>query len=665
MDELTVSRGGESQAITLKRGGQDITFKKVPDAFAVRLKRGMATTESALRASVGPPTSDVTHVESDVPVRLDVFRLEAAEHLEETMAELRNAPNAEVITHLYTIDDSVGNEVIPTGAITIQFKPGTEKSRQEEILKAHGLEIIEEVNFLPNGLIVQLTSASKENPLKIAAKLQQLEEVILAEPDLRVPVSFAYVPTDPLYQEQWHLKNRGDKVGLTVGADVKAEEAWEETRGSRNITICIIDDGFDLDHPELSGPQKIVAPRDFGQNDLDPRPVSVADNHGTACAGVALAEENGQGVVGLAFGCALMPIRFESITDNAIVNYFRYAMDNGADVISCSWSAGPAYYPLSALQRSIIHMAATEGRQGKGCVILFAAGNETAPLNGSGYHQGFALHPDVIAVAASNSRDEHSSYSNYGSAIAICAPSDGSPGRKIVTTDRRGFSGYNMNGDYTFSFGGTSSATPLAAGLAALMLSVNPGLTAAQVKQIMMETADKIDPAGGQYVGGHSPLYGHGRINAQRAVQQARQQLAGGQPTEPETAGPPPSRVGIQLEIASVDVMLLEPTRTEPERLLEVKTDFAVSGAESAAAAANQTQYRVEVRILDLGSRETSLVVTKTDTLRPQTFRYVSQSQFVLPETGRYELRSRVILLLPAGEISHERGFAKTLRVNP
>jgi hypothetical protein len=131
----------------------------------------------------------------------------------------------------------------------------------------------------------------------------------------------------------------------------------------------------------------------------------------------------------------------------------------------------------------------------------------------------------VIAVAASNSQDLRSSYSNFGPELAVCAPSSGSPGRRIVTTDRRGTSGYSAD-DYTNDFGGTSSATPLAAGLAALILSVNPGLTSAQVRRIMMDTADKIDQANGQYVNGHSPLYGHGRINAHKAVSLA----AGGSP---------------------------------------------------------------------------------------------------------------------------------------
>jgi subtilisin-like proprotein convertase family protein len=167
---------------------------------------------------------------------------------------------------------------------------------------------------------------------------------------------------------------------------------------------------------------------------------------------------------------------------------------------------------------------ATQGRGGRGCVILFAAGNEDRPLDGTkdGQRsvQGFALHPDVIAVAASNSLDQRSDYSNFGAALAICAPTSGAPGRRIVTTDRLGVLGYDTS-DYTQSFGGTSSATPLAAGLAGLILSVNPNLTAREVKQIMMETADEIDAASAGYVGGHSEKLGHGRIHAGAAVRRA------------------------------------------------------------------------------------------------------------------------------------------------
>ncbi len=512
-----------SDKITLRRGNRQVTYEKVPDQFAVRLKHGRALSPDQLESSVGEIKTAVEHVDADLQEAMDVFTVAEAAKLEEIVDEMRKAPAAEVVTHTYKIDDSSGGSMIPIGTLTIQFKPDVSENRHADILAEFGLEIVENLDFLPNGYTVALTEEATENPLKIAFKLQQRDEIETAEPDLSFQVSLKYEPADTLYNEQWHLNNQGNRIGLVANADVRAEAAWEITRGKREVTVCVVDDGFDLGHPDFNIPGKIVSPKDFLQNDIDPTPIFLDDNHGTACAGVAIAEENGVGVVGLAPGCAFMPVRMAlTLSDNAIVTLFKHAFDNQADVISCSWSAAAWNFPLSTKIHAIIHQAATQGRHnGKGCVILFAAGNENRPLdgvkNGQISHQGFALHPDIIAVGASNSRDERSGYSNFGPELAICAPSSGDPGRRIVTTDRRGVLGYSA-GDYTFTFGGTSSATPLAAGLAALILSVNEELISAEVKQIMMETADKIDQEHGEYVDGHSPWYGHGRINAHRAL---------------------------------------------------------------------------------------------------------------------------------------------------
>jgi subtilisin family serine protease len=521
--------------IKLRRGDRTVTFKKQPEHFAVRLRSGRITSERTLEAICGRSGTAARHID-DVPTEsMSVFALDDPGGLDGTMKQLRAAPASAVVTHMYSMGDSPGTAVIPTGSMTVQFKADLEQKEQEAILAEHGLEVLEDLDFLPRGHIVQLTQASIENPLKIAAKLQRRTEIAIAEPDLGFQVSYLHTPTDTHFRDQWYLENRGDRLGLTAGADVSAKAAWDITRGTRDVVICVMDDGFDLEHPDFAGPGKIVAPRDFGQSDFDPSPAAEDDNHGTACAGVALADENGIGVVGLAPQCALMPIRTSAWLSNAaIMNLFQYAIDNHADVISCSWSASGPYFPLSDTMSGIIHKAATEGRgNGKGCVILFAAGNEDSPLDGVKdgvtYHQGFALHRDVIAVGASNSRDERSDYSNYGSMLTLCAPSSGSPGRRITTTDRRGAKGYS-SGDYTVSFGGTSSSTPLAAGLAGLILSVNADLTSPEVKGIMMDTADKIDQEGGHYVDGHSPSYGHGRINAKNAVLRARGNVPAGLP---------------------------------------------------------------------------------------------------------------------------------------
>ena len=508
--------------ILLKRGNSEVTLTKVPDYFGLRLKQGRAKDEKSLTSCCGKIEAKVEHVDVAEPANIDIFSVSDKTQLEPTMKQLRDANASEMVTHVYKLEDGSDGMVIPSSVMTIQFLPTVDKGKREDILVKYGLEILEDIDFIAQGYSVRLTSSSTMNPLKIAAELQAMEEILIAEPDLSFKVALKHKPEDNLYRDQWHLNNRGGLTGLKQGADVSAEQAWEYSRGSRDITICVIDDGFDLTHPDLSSTGKIVSPRDFGQSDLIPAPVSDSDNHGTACAGVALAEENETGVVGLAPRCAFMPVRMNTwLTDQYVVDMFQYVIDNGADVVSCSWSAGAWNFPLSAKMNGIIHKAATQGRNGKGCVILFAAGNESRPLKGEKdgkiSHQGFALHPDVIAVAASNSLDKHSAYSNDGPEITVCAPSSGSPGRGVVTTDRRGVSGYSSN-DYTYTFGGTSSATPLTAGLAGLILSLDAELSSAEVRDVIKQTADKIDIENGNYQDGHSHLFGAGRINAERAL---------------------------------------------------------------------------------------------------------------------------------------------------
>jgi subtilisin-like proprotein convertase family protein len=230
---------------------------------------------------------------------------------------------------------------------------------------------------------------------------------------------------------------------------------------------------------------------------------------------------------------------------------FKWAADNGADVISCSWGPNDGdwwdasdpvhnqFIPLPASTRLVLEYVTSKGRGGKGCVVLFAAGNGNEPVENDGY----ASSPMVIAVAACNDRGKRSIYSDFGKAVWCAFPSNDfghapfnsptplTPG--IWTTDRRGTNGYNPGqsaagdaaGNFTNSFGGTSSACPGAAGIAALVLSVNPNLKWLEVKDILRRAGERIDPQGGQYdATGHSPKYGFGRLNARAAVDLAKPQ---------------------------------------------------------------------------------------------------------------------------------------------
>jgi subtilisin family serine protease len=239
-----------------------------------------------------------------------------------------------------------------------------------------------------------------------------------------------------------------------------------------------------------------------------------------------------------------MPIRLQSgLGSQREADAFKWAADHGADVISCSWGPEDGRWfntndplhrqnvPLPASTRLAIDHVTSNGRGGKGCVVLFAAGNGNESVDNDGY----ASNPKVIAVAACNDRGKRSVYSDFGNAVWCAFPSNDfghppfnqpeplTPG--IWTTDRGGRNGYNVGrtndgdpaGNFTNSFGGTSSACPGAAGVAALVLSVNPQLRWQEVKDVLKRACERIDPQGGQYdANGHSAKYGFGRLNAAR-----------------------------------------------------------------------------------------------------------------------------------------------------
>jgi subtilisin family serine protease len=178
--------------------------------------------------------------------------------------------------------------------------------------------------------------------------------------------------------------------------------------------------------------------------------------------------------------------------------------------------------------RLAMDYAISNGRNGKGCVIVFAAGNGNEDIKFDGY----ASYDKVLAVAACNDTNKRSVYSDYGDNVWCSFPSSdfGHPPYNhpspltsgIYTTDRQGGAGYNIDGDYTEKFGGTSSACPGVAGVIALMLSVNPDLTIQQVKDIIKETSEKIDIPNGKYdVQNHSKYYGYGKVDAEKAVKKS------------------------------------------------------------------------------------------------------------------------------------------------
>lgn len=214
-----------------------------------------------------------------------------------------------------------------------------------------------------------------------------------------------------------------------------------------------------------------MAPRDVTRETDNPRPGS-RDNHGTACSGVACANGH-HGASGVAPKAQLIPIRYASpLGSQAEADAFVWAASHGADVISCSWGpedgdwsdpSDPAHHqvvPLPDSTRLAIDWAVANGRNGKGCVITFAAGNGNESVDNDGY----ASYEKVIAVAACHAKGKKSAYSDFGNAVWCAFPSNDTllPIPGIWTTDRSGVAGYNPGqisrgdavGNYVNDFGG-------------------------------------------------------------------------------------------------------------------------------------------------------------------------------------------------------------------
>ncbi|MGF1568506.1 MAG: S8 family serine peptidase [Nodosilinea sp.] len=545
----------------LQRGGEELRIEKVPTRFTTRLQSPAAL--EPLRQQVRPIA-----VRAVAGGQLVEWQVAAAE-LETTLAQVRQHPAVRFASHVYRLIDSPQTWVYLTEQLTVQFAPDTPAPAIEAALAALGLAIEKPLVGIPATYVVRVTAAAVENPIKIANRLIGQANVLTVEPNLVIETGGQYRPKDDRYPQQWHLFHSGGR-NLTAGSHIQAEAAWDITRGARSIVIAVSDDGFDLDHPDLQGAGKLVAPIDLQDKDAVPLPVKQDENHGTAVAGLAIGEENGTGIVGVAPGCAFLPIRTTGFVDDAAIEkLFDEAVRRGADVISCSWSPASNYFPLTLRQTNALTRAATEGRNGKGCVIVFSAGNANRPVSGtvnetqwpqnalSGatkWLSGFAIHPDVIAVSASTSLGTKAAYSNWGDHIAVAAPSNNAPpnmalprvgtvptgpelrqylpGLGMVTSDRTDAAGYDGS-NYTNTFGGTSSSCPVVAGVAGLMLSVNPNLTAQEVREILQTTAEKIvdrnpDPQLGLQYGtydakGHSPWFGFGKVNAFAAVREAQQ----------------------------------------------------------------------------------------------------------------------------------------------
>lgn len=350
-------------------------------------------------------------------------------------------------------------------------------------------------------------------------KLQGHPDIVYLEPNFTRFIK-PHV-SDPLIGSQWSINNQG-YLGGAIDADMDVDNAWIYSSGE-NIKIAIIDEGVDLNHPDLI--QNLLQGYDATGGNSNGAP-SNNGAHGTACAGIVAASTNNIGIAGVAYNSKIIPIKIaysnESgnwvSSDSWIANGINWAVLNGADILSNSWGGGS---PSTTITNSI-NNAVNNGRNGKGSIVLFSAGNGNSNVSYP------ATLSNVIAVGASSMCDQRKTPSscdgeswwgsNFGNEIDIVAP-----GVQIYTTDITGTAGYGF-GDYIPNFNGTSSSCPNVAGVMALILSAKPTLTNTEARYILESSADKV--VGYNYANNPSHLngtwnneVGYGRINAFKAIE--------------------------------------------------------------------------------------------------------------------------------------------------
>lgn len=426
-----------------------------------------------------------------------------------------------------------------TDRVVIGAQPGAGPDALRALADAHGCEL-RKLDRGEHRYLLIARDPQATNPIAIANALGELDDLIeYADPDFFAPLT-TYTPPviqDPYYlSHQWHLDGDTSK-GAVAGSDINVEAAWDSAngpfaQGRPIVRVAILDECVEKFHPDLYPNWWTGIDYDVEPPDDDPSPTG-GQRHGTSCAGVAVAKGNAIGVRGACPDCGLMGVRFFGAPISDLAASYLWCADpnndgddsDGATILSNSWGfADGTYQPSDVV--AAISSTATTGRNGLGCLILFAAANNDHTIDGV---SALAQLPTVLAIGGTTSNNMHTEFSDVGPELAVAAPTndrgdDGVrlPWLDITTVDNTGSSGYNglPDLDYTDGFGGTSSATPLAAGVFGLVVSQDPNMTSAQARAIVQRTAVRIEEPYGRFDGitGHSHRLGFGRVDAGAAV---------------------------------------------------------------------------------------------------------------------------------------------------
>ncbi len=411
------------------------------------------------------------------------------------MRELKRRinPNISIVLPIYY--DENGNELALTNYINIKLLSSTHQSRITSIINEFHLTFVAQDQYMPLWYTLSITPDTRMTTLELANLLCQRGMFAACQPDFSCS-DVTDISWDEDILDQWGLYN---SVNDTI--DIDASSAWNIATG-KGVKIAIVDTGVDFAHLDLA--ENISFASCDTELSYSIQPSQLYRDHGTHVAGIAAAKRhNGLQIAGVAPDAQIMSISNKLMTSDMMTRNLAYGINwawrNGADVINCSWHS-----PRCEILADAIMQALENGRSGKGCIVVFAAGNSYGPVN-----YPASLCSEILAVGAINSSGNRASFSSYGDCLDVVAP-----GVDILST---------IPGNEVGLKNGTSMAAPHVAGIAALILERNPDLTGQQVRDIIEQNTTKVGNYDYEFFdeypnGTWNGRFGYGLVNAYKAL---------------------------------------------------------------------------------------------------------------------------------------------------